>query len=366
VGGQVSGADSKTSAQLVPTLGLAYQGTQLDLSAQLTTQLDTAQTQLLPESWQSQNKLNWQVGAGLISGGFGFDHQQIDPPQNPANRQSNEDLSTSLRLSVPQTLSLFHLIDLSAQYRDRRSGSKLQNQLEEWSGLVNYGISWMRNTRTRWTTGGGYTISDTGAQSVNGNLGWNWQSISFGCNAQLIGSHSEQGAQSSDNLGWNGTLSYQNNSLGLSLQAEKSQTDAISFFREALIETPIEQQTQLLVDQLTLSLFGVQPVDSVSLTVDYMIGESRNLFTVDLIDLENKTRLSYQQVTTGLSWQLASQSSLNLSWQWRSEEGDAESAVTANLSRSLNSQWSLVGSVQQDLSAGMNPLNWSISMNYRL
>ena len=366
VGGQLSGADARTSAQLVPTLGLSFQGKQFDLSSQLTTRLDSAQTQLLPDSWQSQNQLNWKIGTGLISGGFGFDHQQKDPPKNLANRQANDDLSASLRLTVPQTLSLIHQVDLTGQYRQRRSGSGLENQLNEWSGLGNYGLNWRPNARTRWSTGVGFTISDSGAQSVNSNLNWNWQSVRFGYNAALTGSHTEQDGQSADNLGWNATATYQNSLLGLRVRAEHSQTDAISFFEMALIETPIEQQTQVLVDQLTFGLFGVQPLPSVTLSADYIFGRSSNLFSLELIDLENQTSLSYQQINTGLVWQLSSQSSLNLAWQRRLQDGVASSAATASISRTLSSHWSAGGSLQRDLTRGTHPLNWSVSMNYQL
>jgi len=366
VGGQLSGTDAQTSAQLVPTLGLAYQGRQLDLSAQLSTGLDSAQTQWRPDSWQSQNQLNWKIGAGLISGGFGFDHQPKDPPQNLASRQTNDDLSASLRLTVPQTLSLVHQVDLTGQYRQRRSGSALENQLDEWSGLGHYGLNWRSDARTRWASGVGFKSSDSGAQSVNANLGWHWQTVGFGFNAALTASHTKQGGQSSDNLGWNGTATYRNSFLGVRVRAEHSQTDAISWFEMALIETPIEQQTQVLVDQLTCALFGVQPIPSVTLAADYLFGRSRNLFSLELIDLENQTRLSYQQINTGLVWQLSSQSSLNLTWQHRRQDGLASAAATATLSRTLNSHWSVGGNLQRDLTGASKPLNWSISMNYQL
>ncbi|WP_320826524.1 hypothetical protein [Reinekea sp.] len=365
VAGQVSGADSQTSAQLIPTLGLVYQGTQFDLSTQLSTRLDSAQTEVLPDTWQSQNRLTWTALSGRISGDLGFAHQQIDPPLVPANRQAKDDLSTSLSVVVAQTLSLFHRIDLSGQYRNRRSGRTLNNHLQEWRGLGNYGLNWQRGARTRWRTGVGFNISDSGAQSVNANLGWQWQSVRFGYQLRLVGRHTEQVAQSADNLAWNGTVTYQSSGFGISLGGEQSQTDAISFFSLAQIDTPIEQQSQLQVDQLTFSLFGVQPVDSITLRATYLMGQRRSLFNLKSSAPENPNRLAYQQLDTSLVWQWSSQSNSTLAWQGREENGVASAAGTAAISRTLNRNWSVAGSLQRDLTGANTPLNWSMSMTYQ-
>lgn len=363
--GEVMGTDRQAGAYLVPTLALAYQGRHVDLSCAATSQLDGQQTEQLVASWQSQNSLNWRPDGSPLSGRLVFDHQQLDPPQHPAERRANDDLSGTLRLMVPQTMSLAHQLELTGRYRNRRSGNTLDNQLDEWSASGDYRLNWQHDARTQWRTGLTLLLSDRGTRSVQGSLGWQWQATRFSHAASLIGGRSEQDGQAVDSLGWNGVFSYRRGNLGWRLRGEHSQTDAISFFQAAGLDAPVTQQRQLLVDQLTVSVFGVQPVDSVSLTADFSVGRSRALFNLDLLDLDDQARQHFEQFRTDLTWQSSSATRVQLGWQRRLQQEVSRTQVTAELNRTLNRRWSLDGRLAQNVSGREKPLDWSVAIKYQ-
>ena len=363
---ELTGLDRQAEAYLVPAFALAYQGRQVDLSCAMTSRLDGHRVEQPVDSWQSQNSISWRSPGSSVSGHLAVDHQQFDPAQNPAERQANDDLSGTLRLTMPQTESLSHQLGLTGRYRNRRSGTGLQNQLDERSAYGDYRLNWQRDARTQWGTGLKLMFSEYGVRSLQGSLGWQWQAARLGQALSLTGSRAEQGSHAVNSLGWNAVLSYQRDNWGWRLRGERSQTDAISFFQEAPIDTPVTQQRQLLVDQLTVNVFGLQPIDPVTLTADYSAGQSRVLFNLERLDLDDQTRQHFQQLRAGLTWQPSDAARVMLRWQRRWQEGAASTRVTAEVSRDLNRRWSLGGRWAQDLSGIETPLEWSVAIQYHL
>jgi len=363
VSGQVRGSDSDVDFQLRPSLGVDYLSQSLSLQSDASTVFKLSESDKWPDVWESQNQLGWSTPSKFMSVQMSYTREEQDDQDTDVHLIS-EDTQAVIQFVVPTSLTLSHQLSASGLYRSRASEGNVSTNLDELSSSANYRLQWVQSARTNWQLGAGINLSDSGSTVTSANLGWQFRSVRYAFFANVSANSSEFDENGSESVSWDATAQYSHDDLSFSVRLEQSQTDAISFFEIANIESSVEQQSLVAVDQLTLNFSGINPIDSLTLSLSYFIGESQNVLSVDAIEFSDENSISYQQASLTAVLELGSSSSVTAILTDRLEDESETRSLAMFYSNSINSKWSAHAGLQKNLIEVDRPLGWSASINY--
>lgn len=355
------GTDQETVLSVTPSLGIEYSRKNTTGSHSLSTEFNSAENDYRPDTWQSSNRWNWQNNSGRLNSALIYDHTETDLD---ANRKKSDLAAINLGYSIPQTSTLSHQITLSNQYLTLDFEGDESLRSDEWNTTAGYTLNRQSSKNSRWSAGVSRRFSDAGSQVTTGNLGWGYADPRLSLSANGYANESTFDDNVNTNLGWDASVQFKRETYAVTVKAEQTQSDAISFLQFTDLDITLDQQTLVLVNQVSASVDGLQLSKTATLSLSYLIGTSESVFSIEELGVDDVLSVDFQQMDAAIDWQLSDKNGFTGTVKDRQENDRHSRTGTLRYARPLSSSLNFGASIEKDLLADNDSFSWALSLNY--
>jgi hypothetical protein len=353
--GSAEGGGDQTEVGVTPSVGLTYQQKQWLLNSQWQADFHSESSDIWNPNWNVNNSFNWHSSSNFISTELNQKHSDL--------RQESkiyDTISGDLSLSIPWTDTIAHQVNVAGTYQSKKGTSTIEDE----SVTFRYGLNWASSERSHWQVSASHSRFDSGSDNSDLSLTWTRIFSRIQMNNSISTGTVNEGRDSTDYLGFQSTATIAGKRFNTTLMASRSQTDALSFFDNSFIDVDIKQQMQLEVDQISVQISELELFRKFFVDGEYLLGESRVLTHIDLVDLRASDKTKFEQYDINVAYPYGEKNKLTFSYHKRMEDGSSESNALLTHSSYPTSATELLLELKKTIEPE-NQLTWLARFTYR-
>lgn len=348
-----------------PYIGYIYRTSDSVLQSELSTLFDSYGEDYLPEGWVSENSLIWFSPTRMLSLTGGYDHE-YDYDSGADEEEIINDFSLGAVLSIPQSQRLFHEFELTGLYQSERTESDTDDStIDELTGVAEYSLNFNRSRRQLWSVGAEFEINDNDYQAATATVGWNFTSTRYSAEANSYLILSELDDSSSENIGWDVSFARESEAFTLTVSAEHSQTDSLSFVLSSDLDVELEEQYLVKVTEVSIELADFDIGRTMAFSGGYTLGEVESLYDLSVIDSSEDAEYSYYEITAELNWRLKTDATMSAVFEHSEIDDDRDRSLAVRYSRNFSDHLSMTASVEKEFKYD-DELSWYVAVDYQL
>ncbi|MFC3701619.1 hypothetical protein ACFOND_08225 [Reinekea marina] len=362
IAGQVNSGDPITS-RITPTVTFNYVHSKVALQSSASTALESA-NDFIPDSWQSNNQLLWRTESNRLSGMLGYAHSEAESAES-STVTITDNASGQVSLNIPQSPTLRHQFSVSSLYREINQSieSSGSSQVSDRSETYSYSLILAASPRVSWQGGAQWRASTSGQRVASVNASRTFQTPNYSINIAGAFNQTEIEDTTAESFTGSAAYLYSHSKFTFNTAVSRSITDTIDVFTIAGLDRTFEQVQYVQADQIQFGLTNIKPTDSITLAMNYSIGQTNSLIEIE--SFSQDTDVSFEQWSAQSTFSFANNAQVTLQVSDSKQEESHSQSLTASIQKVLGSHWTTSASLREDL-LNDTDLSWVLSLNYRL
>ncbi|TCS44104.1 hypothetical protein [Reinekea marinisedimentorum] len=361
---KIGGDNSEEYSEVSPYIIYEYRTLNTSFSTLFSSPLASYYENYWSEGWESKNDISWSSETRLVSITGGYDHD-YDYDSDDDTKEITNDFNLALGVNVPQSARLVHQFSLQAIYQSEKTESDdKESTIDETTGVASYDLVFRQTRQVTWSAGIEQEVTDNDTSTATGSIGWNYTTTRFDTAANGYIVFSDYDGSERESYGWDASIAYKSQVYTLTLSAERSITDNLSFTLASDLDIELEQQYLSTVTEASIAMSGYQLTKALAFSASAKVGKNESLYDVPEAGISSSDEYDYYQVTGELQWRLSGRSALTVSVEQSEVDGERERTIGMLYTKNISESWNASAYIAKEITYS-DDFSWYVSADYQ-